>query len=209
MEFEPPVFGEATPPCHPSEDTLRLLSQRRSTAADLMGAPGPTPLELRQLLQLAARAPDHRCVAPYRFIIFEGEGRANFGGILADAYKINDPQATPERIEKERARFMRAPVVVGVVSSVRLSHRTPEWEQILTAGAVCQNLLIAANAFGFAAQWLTEWYAFDPAVLAHLNLSDDDEIRERIAGFVYLGSANEPPKERARPDVENITSTYK
>ena len=116
----------------------------------------------------------------------------------------NEPAAEEKRIAIERNRFMRAPLVVAVISSVNRAHRTPEWEQILTSGAACQNLLLAASAYGFAAQWLTEWYAFDESVLAALSLDDN----ERVAGFVYVGTAKENPKERARPDVAAITSRY-
>ncbi len=199
-----PEFGAELPPAHKSAEALELLALRRSTPADHLSGPGPDNAQLDLMLRIAARVPDHRRVTPFRFILFEDEARAAFGKILRAQYVANEPDVTETRAECEQNRFMRAPVVVAIVSSVNPEHRTPEWEQILTAGAVCQNLLLAANASGFAAQWLTEWYAFDAAVLKALGLSEN----ERVAGYVYIGTAKEHPKERARPDMDAIVSRY-
>lgn len=199
-----PELGDVLPSAHPSEETLTLLRMRRSTAADFLGPPGPDADTLSDLLEIAARVPDHRRVVPFRFIVFEGEARKRFGEVLESVFKNNEPDADEVRIVYERNRFLRAPVVVAVISSVNKEHRTPEWEQVLVAGAACQNLLIASSAHGFAAQWLTEWYSFDPAVAGALRLDDN----ERVAGFVYIGAAREKPKERGRPDMASIVSTY-
>ena len=199
-----PELGEALPAAHPSDRAVDMLWRRRSTPADFLGGPGPDQPTLQAILTIAARAPDHRRVTPFRFIVFEGEARARFGAVLRAAYVANEPDAEQHRIECEQNRFMRAPVVVAVVSSVDPSHRTPEWEQILTAGAACQNMLLAASAHGFAAQWITEWYAYDAKVTAALSLS----AHERIAGYIYLGTAKENPKERARPDLSAISAYY-
>lgn len=203
-EFRAPQFGEPLPAAHPSKEAIRLMRLRRSTPVELIGEPGPTAEELGAMLEIAARAPDHRRVVPYRFIVFEGEGRAKAGDILAEVFEKADPFAGEGRIEAERGRFLRAPVVVAVVSCVDRNHRTPEWEQILTAGAVCQNLLIAASAHGYAAQWITEWCAYDRDALARFGLSEE----ERVAGFVYIGSAKEDPRERQRPDVGSLISRF-
>lgn len=181
-----------------------MLRLRRSCPADMLGAPGPDAETLDALLTIAARVPDHRRVTPYRFIVFEREARARFGAVLKDAFLKNDPSAETKRVAYEEGRFLRAPVVVAVISSIDPHHRTPEWEQVLSAGAVCQNMLLAANAHGFAAQWLTEWYAYDENVIAALGLGE----HERVAGFVYVGTAAEDPKERARPDIQAITAHY-
>lgn len=202
--FTPPEFGEKLPAAHPSDDTIELLRLRRSTAADLMTGPGPGAGQLRSILSIAARVPDHRRVNPFRFIVFEGAARAAAGEILAHAFLANEPEASAERVDAERRRFLRAPVVVAVVSAVDRTHRTPEWEQILTAGAACQTMLIAASAHGFAAQWITEWYAYDRAVLEAFGLF----AGERIAGFVYLGTAKEPPLERQRPELSALLSRF-
>lgn len=202
--FTPPEFGQKLPAAHPSDDTITLLRLRRSTAAELMTDPGPDAAELRSILQIASRVPDHRRVCPFRFIVFEGEGRAAAGEILARAFAANEPDAEAGRVEAERRRFLRAPVVVAVVSVIDRTHRTPEWEQMLTAGAVCQTMLIAASAHGFAAQWITEWYAYDRAVLTDFGLAPG----ERVAGYVYLGTAREWPLERQRPDLASLVRRF-
>ena len=199
-----PTFGEPLAPAHASRETLDLLAFRRSTAADLLTEPGPDEETLATILHIATRVPDHRRVVPFRFIVLQGEGRTRAGQILANAFEKNEPEAEENRIECESRRFKRAPVVVAVVSSVDPEHRTPEWEQIMTAGAVCQNMLIAASASGFAAQWLTEWYAFDETVKTALGLSEN----ERFAGFIYIGTAQENPKERQRPDPASLISYF-
>lgn len=202
--FRAPDFGESLPAAHPSPEAVRMLRLRRSTSADLLCDPGPDPQTLRALLEIAARAPDHRRVYPFRFIVFEGDARARAGGIIAAAFEANEPGSAEARIDSERRRFLRAPVVVAVVSAVDRAHRTPEWEQVLTAGAVCQNMLLAASAHGFAAQWLTEWYGYDRRVLDGFGLKP----HERIAGFVYIGAAREDPKERQRPDLDGLISRF-
>jgi len=190
-----PAPGERLAPSHESPDTIALLTRRRSATAITMAAPGPSPEQRNHLLGIAARVPDHGKLAPWRFIVFEGAARAEFGDILANAFTDTTPDATAEQISFEAERLTRAPLVIAVVSCVTERHKVPEWEQILSAGAVCQNLLIAASAMGFGAQWLTEWYAFDHQVKAALALKSG----ERIAGFVYIGSVTDQPVERARP----------
>lgn len=189
-----PEFGEEITPPVPCPETLALLARRRSTLAKNLGAPGPSPEQLQDLLTLAARAPDHGKLAPWRFILFEGEARARFGALLARRLAEIEPAADASRIAFEQNRFLRAPVVVAVISSPATESKIPEWEQILSAGAVCQNLLIAANAMGFGAQWITEWYAYDEKTTAALELEEG----ERVAGFVYLGTAQCAAAERKR-----------
>lgn len=199
-----PDLGDVLPAASPSPETLALLRRRRSTPADFLGDPGPDAAVLDDLLTIAARVPDHRRVVPFRFLVFRDDARARFGAALKSAFLKQNPDAADEKADYEVKRFLRAPVVVAVISSVNPLHRTPEWEQVLCAGAVCQNLLLAASAHGFAAQWLTEWYAYDEEVAAALGLG----ASERAAGFVYIGSAREDPKERGRPDMASIISYY-
>jgi len=181
------------------------LSTRRSALVRAMAEPGPDADELELILRLAARVPDHRKLFPWRFLIFEGEARAEFGEHLARLFTDDCPDMPDERIEHERTRFLRAPLVVGVVSSPKDCPRgTPKWEQELSAGAVCMNMLLAARASGFAAQWLTEWYAFDGRMDEILGLSD----KERMAGFIYMGAATEDPMERPRPNLDDITKRW-
>jgi nitroreductase len=181
-----------------------LLTTRRSVVAQNMCEPGPSEDELASLLNIAARVPDHGKLAPWRFIIFTGAARTAFGDVLADAYVRANPGAGAGEQALERGRFVRAPVVVAVISAAEPHAHIPQWEQILSAGAVCQNMLVGATALGYAAQWITEWYAYDENVTTALGLTKE----ERVAGFIYLGSAQSPPKERARPKLDDIVSRW-
>ncbi|HWD27220.1 MAG TPA: nitroreductase [Rhizomicrobium sp.] len=189
----------------PAPDAIDLLLSRRSGSAKAMTGPGPSAAQLDTILKAAARVPDHGKLFPWRFIVFEGEGRARMGEILAQSLKETDPGAASEdRMAQERARFARAPVVVGVISRTRESIPIPEWEQELSAGAVCQTMLIAAHALGFVASWLTEWCAFHPLVKERIGLKPG----ERVAGFVYIGRPAQPLEERVRPDMGKIVSRF-
>lgn len=192
-----PGPGERLAPHHANTDTLKLLVRRRSTTAVGLAEPGPSPEQLDKLLGIASRVPDHGKLAPWRFVVFEGAARADFGAILGKVFHAKTPDATPEQVAFESARFTRAPLVIAVISQVTENHKIPEWEQVLSAGAACQNLLIAASAMGFGAQWLTEWYAYDSDVKDALGLRSG----ERVAGYVYVGSASDHPVERVRPQA--------
>jgi len=163
----------------PVPETFDLLLSRRSGSAKAMTGPGPNADQLRRILAAAVRVPDHGKLTPWRFIVFEGEGRTRMGDILAETI-AGERDITPERFEQERGRFMRAPVVVGVVSRVREAIPIPMWEQQLSAGAVCMSIVIAAHASGFVANWITEWCAYHPKVLERIGLRPN----ERIAGFI-------------------------
>jgi nitroreductase len=184
--------------------TLPLLLSRRSGSAKAMTGPGPTAQELALILRAAARVPDHGKLAPWRFIVFEGAARARFGNVLADCVLADDPEASGERLRTERERFLRAPVVIAVVSRVREGIPIPEWEQVLSAGAACQTLVIAAHATGYVANWITEWCAYHPCVRDRLGLKSG----ERIAGFIYVGSPAVPLEERRRPDPNSLVTRY-
>jgi nitroreductase len=188
-----------------SLDALALLLTRRSVKAGMLGEPGPGPEQVRTILTAAARVPDHKKLVPWRFLIFEGDARAAFGEVLAKACAAEEKEPpSPVRLEAERTRLMRAPCVVAVVSAVTPNAAAPEWEQVLSCGAVGMNLCLAANAMGFATCWLTEWYAYSPAVKAALALADN----ERVAGFIYIGTARERPQDRERPDLARIATRW-
>jgi nitroreductase len=187
---------------HPAPKALDLLLTRRSGSAKAMKEPGPSKKQLAEILQAAARAPDHGKLFPWRFIILEGKGRVRAGDILAEVMEAEGERA--KQVEEERERFLRAPVVVCVVSSAREQHKIPVWEQELSAGAACQNMLIAATASGFVANWLTEWYAYHPVVKERLGL----KAGERIAGFVYIGTPADELEERPRPDMGKIVTVF-
>src|SRR3569832_162966 len=174
MDSATPALNRAAP------SALDLLLSRRSGSAKAMTGPGPSPAELDAILTAAARVPDHGKLFPWRFIVFEGDARKRMGELLASTLRDTDPQATPDRLEQESQRFLRAPVVIAVVSRAREQIPIPVWEQELSAGAVCQTMLIAAHAMGFVANWLTEWYAYHPAVKQRLGLKPG----ERVAGYI-------------------------
>ena len=184
-------------------ETLRLLETRRSAPVPLLGAPGPSIEQIETLLTLAARVPDHGKLAPWRFILFTGEERARAGAVIAEVFAAANPDAEAKRLDIERRRFS-APLVVGVVSRAGAHVKVPEWEQVLSSGAVCMNLTVAANAMGFATAWLTEWYAYDRAVLDRFGLA----AHEKIAGFAHIGTAPEPREDRVRPALADVVTTY-
>jgi nitroreductase len=186
----------------PAPDAIDLLLSRRSGSAKAMGKPGPDKKQLAEILKAGARAPDHGKLFPWRFIIFEGDGRKRAGDVLAEAAQADGER--DKQVEEERGRFLRAPVVIGIVSAARELHKIPVWEQELSAGAVCQNILVAATALGFVGNWLTEWYAYHPAVKEGLGLKPG----ERVAGFIYLGTAKDELEERPRPAMEKIVSWF-
>ena len=183
------------------EPLIRHLRARRSVTASALGEPGPAHDILQKMLTIAARVPDHKKLAPWRFIVIEGEARAAFGERLAQIWAQKEPEASAIKLETERTRFTRVPTVVAVISSPTPHPACPEWEQLLSSGAACLNLLHAANAYGFGAQWITEWYSFDAGVAAAFGLADS----ERFSGFIYIGTPRERPTERDRPDIAAIT----
>ena len=187
----------------PAPETLDLLLSRRSGSAKMMKGPGPNADQLRKILAAGVRVPDHGKLTPWRFIVFEGEGRARMGAILAETI-AGERDISPERIEQDRNRFMRAPIVIGVVSRVREQIPIPVWEQELSAGAVCMTMVLAAHAMGFVANWITEWCAYHPQVLARVGLKPT----ERIAGYIYIGHPVEPLEDRPRPPVDSITTRF-
>ena len=185
-------------------ESLSRLQQRRSVPAKWLGQPGPTGAEIDTLLTVAARVPDHGKLAPWRFIVIEGDARERMGDILVKAFLADQPDADAEKVATERGRFAQAPLVVAVVSRVTPHVKIPDWEQVLSAGAVCMNLLNAATALGYGAVWLTGWAAYDRRILDALGLGAD----ERIAGFIHIGTAQERPADRARPELSDIVTRF-
>ena len=185
-------------------ECLSRLLQRRSVPPRGLGGPGPDDREVETLLTVASRVPDHGKLVPWRFILIQGEARARLGEILAAAFQADNPDAGAEQIAVERERFTQAPLVVAVVSRVAPHVKIPDWEQVLSAGAVCMNLLTGATALGYGASWLTGWAAFDRRVLDALGLTPD----ERIAGFVHIGTAKETPPDRERPELSAVVTRF-
>ena len=191
----------------PSENqaVTEFLTRRRSNMSKAMTGPGPSSEQLSGLIEIAARVPDHRKLGPWRFVIFEGEAREDFGKYIASAFMTDNPDMPIDRTVFEGARLMRAPTVVAVISSpVDCPRGTPEWEQVLSSGAVCYNLLLASQAAGFAAQWLTEWFSYDARVNIALGLAPT----EKVAGYIYIGSTDTQSTERARPSTAERVSHW-
>jgi nitroreductase len=185
-------------------ESLSRLLRRRSVPPRWLGEPGPSEQEIESLLKAASRVPDHGKLAPWRFILIQSEGRQRLGEVLAEAFRADHPEADAEKLATERGRFSNAPLVVAVVSRIVPHVKIPDWEQVLSAGAVCMNLLNAATALGYGASWLTGWAAFDRRVLDALGLKPD----ERIAGYVHIGTPKETPVDRDRPSLSDIVTRF-
>jgi len=185
-------------------DAIDLLKTRRSVKPRDMIAPGPTPEQLTRILAAATRVPDHGKLAPWRFILFEGDARVRAGDVIASVFAKKHPQATAAEIEIEKKRLTDAPLVIGVVSFTKPHPKVPAWEQELSAGASAMNIVTAATALGYGACWLTGWFAFDRDVLDAFGLKAD----EKLAGFIHIGRPTRPNEERPRPDLSAIVTRY-
>lgn len=186
-----------------SAETLALLARRRSVKLMQLAEPAPSAAEIDALIELAGRVPDHGKLGPWRFVVIAGEARERAGAALAEVIR-NDDGVDANRVEFVRGWFTRAPACVMVVSSPVVSPKVPEWEQQLSSAAACFSLLIGAHALGYAGCWLTEWPTYDARARAALGLAE----HERIAGFVYLGTAAMGAAERVRADVSSRVSRF-
>jgi nitroreductase len=194
-----PEFG-APIDLEPAPEVLDFLALRRSASAVTLGEPGPTDEELSTLLRLASRVPDHGKLSPWRFVVLRGADKAAFAARLeALAHGRGDSVAAAKL-----AKLKIPPLAVAVVSSPREAP-IPEWEQILSAGAAATTLLYAAQALGYGANWITDWYAYDAEAREILGLAP----HERVAAFIMLGAAKEPPRERERPEPANLVTRWR
>ena len=187
-----------------SSATLDLMRARRSVGPAFLQGPAPTPDEITQLLTLAARVPDHGKLAPWRFILFQGDARLKAGEIIQSVYLADNPEASAERLALEGKRLAHAPLVIAVVSRAAPHIKIPEWEQLMSAGAVAMNLTIAVKAMGYSSAWLTEWVAYDRRVLTRLGL----EAHEKITGFIHIGHATIVPDDRVRPVLSDLITRF-
>jgi nitroreductase len=194
-----PIFG-APLPIEARPEVLDFLARRRSASAATLRAPGPDAAQLAELLRLAARVPDHGKLFPWRFVVLQDEAKAEFATRL-EAVAARQPN--PEKAKGALFKIRIPPLTVAVVSRL-VEASIPEREQRLSAGAVCMSLLIAAEAAGYGANWITDWYAYDPEALALLGLGEG----EQVAGYVHIGTPAEPPLERVRPDVAALTTHW-
>lgn len=194
-----PAFGE-TLPVEAAPEVVAFLAKRRSASAMSLAAPGPDDAQLGEILRIAARVPDHGKLTPWRFIVLKGEAKDAFAERIA---ALADSQANPTKATAALRKLTRPPVCVAVISR-RIPGEIPEWEQRQSASAVCHQMLLAAAALGWGANWITDWYSYDPRAVAILGLAEG----EQVAGYLYLGTTTEQPQERARPDVAAITTEW-
>lgn len=180
-----------------------LLSRRSPPISELTG-PGPDEAEIATMIRAAIRVPDHGRLAPWRFILYRGDARRRVGEMLAELAGKREGPLPETRLEQERKRLDRAPLVVAVVSVPKEHARIPQWELFLSGGAAAMNLVHAAKALGYGATWITNWYSDDPEGRAILGLSPE----ERIVGLVHIGNHPGGTPERPRPEPADITSDY-
>ncbi|RZF65170.1 nitroreductase [Sphingomonas populi] len=182
---------------------LALLSTRRSGKPRDMIAPGPSPEQMETILAVAARTPDHGKLAPWRFVVVGEDKRNRLAEVITEAYRAERPQATRVELDSLVQFAHQAPALVVVLSAPHPTSKIPLWEQELSAGAACMNLLTAAHALGFVGGWLTGWPAYSDAVRDAFGAAP-----ERIAGFIFLGMPERLLDERPRPDLSDVVSTW-
>lgn len=187
-----------------NEPFTAYLETRRTIPAAQLDEPGPDAKTLAQILKIAARVPDHGKLAPWRFLVYDASSRREAVAWLQRRAALEDNPSEAGRRANKAQIFGDAPLVVGVVSAPVSHPKIPLWEQQLSSGAVCLNLVHAASAFGFGAQWLTGWYAYDAEARTYLGL----DAGEQIAGFIHIGTPKLPPAERDRPDIEDLTTHW-
>lgn len=187
-----------------NQPVIDFLLSRRSRPIGELAEPGPSDDQIRTMLTAASRVPDHGRLAPWRFILYRGDARHRAGEALAALAEAREGPLPDSRRQQELTRFSRAPLVVGVVSAPREHPKVPEWEQLLSGGAAAMNLSLAANALGFGANWITNWYAEDEEGRRILGLAP----HERVVGFVHIGTYEGTPPERPRPDPAALVSDY-
>ncbi len=183
-------------------DAMDLLLGRHS--ATKLAAPGPDQAALETMLRAALRAPDHGRLRPWRFIVITEARREAFGDLLARSLQAREPDVSSEELARERGKAMRAPVIVVAAARLRRGHKIPEIEQILSAGAAAENVMLAAQAMGFGAMWKTGDPAYDAAVKQVLGLNAADAI----VGFLYIGSEAGDPSPAQRPGLEGHVTIW-
>ncbi|MGH8154777.1 MAG: nitroreductase family protein [Rhodanobacteraceae bacterium] len=184
---------------------MKFLQDRRSMPAAQLQPPGPTPEQLREIVTTAIRVPDHGKLTPWRLIAFTGDAGARYGEALAELHARVDPGVPDRKLAKDRDRFAHSPAVLAVIARIDEQHpKIPAQEQLLSAGCLAFNLLLATQAAGFAAQWLTGWSCYDRDAAKLLGLAED----ERAIAYIHIGSRGDEPPERNRPDVDSVSGTW-
>jgi nitroreductase len=184
-------------------NAMQALHTRESAAK--LQEPAPDEAALRTILQAAVRAPDHGRLRPWRFIAIRGDALRRFGDVLAQTFQARMPEATPDMLERERAKALRAPLIIAVAARVQRGGKIPEIEQVLSSGAAAQNIMLAAHALGYGAMWKTGDPAYDPRVKKALGLEEGDAI----VAFIYLGTNAAGPRPIPRPAAEEFLTEWR
>ena len=186
------------------KDIINFLQNRRSVTAKNMIAGEVSENDLEKILSCGIRVPDHGALNPWELIVIKDEARLRFGNqVLAKEFELNNPIASADELEFERNRFCRASIVIAVLFKPVLHPKIPNWEMELSCGAVCSNILIASQSLGYAAQWLTEWYAYNLSMIRKLG---GNPKTDKVAGFIYIGNKDKAPNERRRPNKDKVIS---
>ena len=181
---------------------INFLKTRRSTTAKTMIASHINESDLNDILACGIRVPDHGALNPWSLTVIKDNARSRIGEeILAPEYILNNPKATEEEIDFEKNRFLRASAVIAVLFKPVSHPKIPSWEMELSSGAVCSNILVAAQSLGYAAQWLTEWYSYNDRMI---KVVGGKPGIDKLAGFIYIGDKEKEPVERRRPKIENV-----
>jgi len=187
-----------------SQAILDFLAARSSAPIPELKEPAPSEDEIRTLIRIATRVPDHGRLAPWRFILYRGAARDEIGEQLAALAEAREGPLPEARLQQERTRFSRAPLVIGVVSSPKDNPKIPQWEMFLSGGAAAMTLVLAANAMGYATNWITNWYSDVAEGRRILGLAP----HERVVGFVHIGTFSGAVQERPRPEISPLYADY-
>ena len=184
------------------KNVINFLKTRRSVTAKNMSSGFVADDDLSDILSCGIRVPDHGALSPWLVTVIKDKARNRIGNeILAREFEAINTNASEEEIDFERNRFLRASVIVGVLFKPVSHPKIPLWEMELSAGAVCSNILTAAQSLGYAAQWLTEWYSYNENMIKELG---GNPQTDKIAGFIYIGNKDKEPVERRRPIKEKV-----
>ncbi len=184
---------------------IDFMLSRVSPPIQELKAPGPNRAEIETMIRAASRVPDHGRLEPWRFIVYGGEAREKAGELLAELAEKQEGPLSDVRRNQELTRFSRAPLVIGVVSSPKEHPKIPEWEMFLSGGAAAMSLVLAANALGYGANWITNWYSQNEEGRRLLGLAP----QERVIGFVHIGTFHGNVPDRPRPEVSSVMTEYR
>jgi nitroreductase len=187
-----------------TSSVLAFLKSRKSASAKAMTGPGPSPVQLSEILDIAVRVPDHGKLSPWRFVLFEGDARAKVGEGFAKVWAQKNAEHGAEILKFQRGLFMRAPLVLAVVSTAAPHGKIPVWEQQMSAAAVCYNVVLAATAMGFGAQWQSDWVVYDQAAKDVMGIA----ATEQVAGLIYMGQSTVPLEDRPRPNAAALLTRW-